>query len=195
MVKNIARDVKKWYNYVCKYLIKGDFSMLEKYYKIKLEYFDYSGNSCGEGIITTTKSHMFEIYEEVEFLKNNHLLPNISSNRDIVIYINAENHPNGYPLLYGLEDFNYVNSKNTIPDIDLGADNSDIEVNLEYFKHTGKYYTEDVINIKGSNARNVVASICELKNKNRLPGVSNPKDFILYMSTIQNNRKFKQLIF
>lgn len=169
--------------------------MEKNYYKIKLEYFDDYGNYCGAGIIRTEKLHMFEIYEEVKFLKDNHLLPNISSNRDIIIYINGENHPNGFPMLYGLEYTKCINNLKTVMDIDLKADEDDIVVQLEYFKPSGKYYADDEIIVSEFNTKKIVESIRQHKNTNTLPEIRNSKEFIVYISIIQDNKIFKQIIF
>ncbi len=67
-------------------------------YKIKLTYFKQTGKYYSEGSYLTEKEQMFEISDEIKKMKNENKLPEISGS-EWIIYVDADNHPNGYPLL------------------------------------------------------------------------------------------------
>jgi len=67
-------------------------------YEIELQYFTPNGKYYTEGIYNTEKEYMFEVLHEVKQMKKDEKLPCISGSNWIV-YVNAEKHPSGYPLL------------------------------------------------------------------------------------------------
>lgn len=168
---------------------------LEKFCKIKLEYFDYKGNYFGEGEFLTKKLFMFQIYDEVMLLKRNSALPNLKGDEEVTIYIDGSNHPNGFPMLCCLKNTNSDCNKSPIVDTYLKNQEDEYKVKLEYFKHSGKYYTDDELLINESNSNKILEDIYRLKNENKLPGVVNSNEFIVYVDTSDYNGGFKKIIF
>lgn len=67
---------------------------------IKLTYFKRSGKYYTDGSYYSGKKYMFEIFEEVADMKENLLLPGLSSGDwDGIIHIYSDTHPNAYPGL------------------------------------------------------------------------------------------------
>lgn len=167
----------------------------EKVWKIKLEYFDYKGNYFGEGEFLTKKTFMFEIYDEVMFLKDNNALPNLKGDKELIIYIDGSNHPNGFPVLCCLDDRSNNSSTNSIISTNLEKQEEKYKIKIEYFKNTGKYYTEDVLLTEESTSNKILEEVCRLRSINELPGVVNSDEFIVYINTSDYIGGFKKILF
>lgn len=68
-------------------------------FTIELTYFKQSGKYYASGSYSTHKQHMYEIKEEIEKLQLNKELPGVKHGQEFYIAVNANNHPNGYPIL------------------------------------------------------------------------------------------------
>lgn len=67
-------------------------------YEIELQYFKRNGKYYTEGKYKTDKEQMHEIHDEINDMKKKNNLPGVSGG-DYIIYVNADKHPNGYPML------------------------------------------------------------------------------------------------
>ena len=67
-------------------------------YEIELQYFKPSGKYYTSGTYSTSHIQMYKVHEEVEKMKKDNKLPGITGN-EFTIYINAEKHPNGLPII------------------------------------------------------------------------------------------------
>ncbi|WP_291567144.1 MULTISPECIES: hypothetical protein [unclassified Clostridium] len=67
-------------------------------YKIKLEYFKHSGKFYTEEDYTTIKENMINVLDEIKNMKETGTLPGVYGT-NWIIHVNADEHPNGYPLL------------------------------------------------------------------------------------------------
>ena len=158
-----------------KYLNNIGYSEDEKY-PITIEYFDKYGNYIGEGSYLTNKAWMFEVLDEVNLMLQNKELPNITNDYPVNFYLNAKNHPNGFPVIMNnsLESMQDVLSNTQ--DVDLNC----TEVKLDYFKESLKFYTDGSYKTYKSNTKELLKEIISLKNKNRLPGITN-SFFYIYL--------------
>lgn len=78
--------------------------------EIDLQYFKSSGKFYDRGKIKVPEGwQMYEIADYVKELRDNGNLPGLISNNTYnhySVYINAENHPNGYPVLINSNSLN-----------------------------------------------------------------------------------------
>lgn len=164
-------------------------------YKIKLEYFDYKGDYCGCGEFLTKKSRMFHVDDEIMSMKLNKCLPNMEGDCDVTIYVDASEHPNGFPMLYHAENIDMDRNKNLNFDMkSVDKIDKEHEIKLEYFKSSGKYYTEGEFTTKESEPNKIFEKVCKLKSAHKLPGVA-WGDFTVYIDATNHPNGFKKILF
>ena len=166
-----------------------------KEYKIKLEYFDYKGDYCGYGEFVTQKSWMFEIGDEIKFMIRNKCLPNTEDNCDFTIFVDASEHPNGFPLLYHSENIDIHSNRNS--KLNIKSENfmdKEYKIELEHFKSSGKHYTDGEFTTKELDPNKIFEEICKMKDTNELPGVGYG-DFTVYIDASNHPNGFKKILF
>lgn len=67
-------------------------------YKVELQYFKQGGKFYTEGSYETDKEQMYEVSDEVRKMREEGKLPGICGS-EWIVYVSADEHPNGYPLL------------------------------------------------------------------------------------------------
>lgn len=81
--------------------------------ELDLQYFKPKGKFYTEGKIEVPETwQMYDIADHIKSLRNSGELPGLakSSNHNYYsVFINAENHPNGYPVLINSEKIKYEN--------------------------------------------------------------------------------------
>lgn len=72
-------------------------------YKITLQYFKKSGKYYSEGHYFTEKSYMGDVFDEIYQKLKDENLPGLRRGAvEFIIYVDADEHPNGFPALLNL---------------------------------------------------------------------------------------------
>jgi len=67
---------------------------------VQLTYFKSSGKYYSSGSYSTSKQHLFEVWEEVQVMANSRELPDlIRGHSDFTTLVRVPDHPNDYPQL------------------------------------------------------------------------------------------------
>lgn len=77
------------------------FCVMSAPFKINLTYFKPSGKYYSTGEYFSHMQWMYQVFEEVKFKRDYGKLPGLISGfgKDFIIYVDSEDHPNGYPGL------------------------------------------------------------------------------------------------
>lgn len=163
-------------------------------YKIKLEYFDKNGNYIKTGEYLTKGLWMFNIADEIKSMISLNSLPNIDTNT-VNIYVDASEHPNGFPVYFhGIESDISSNRDLSVDIRTESTKNEEYLIRLEYFKSSGKYYTEDEFKTTEINPIKIFNEICNMKTNNKLPGVA-CGDFTVYINASEHPNGFRKVLF
>lgn len=73
----------------------------QEVHKLELQYFKPSGKYYSSGEFLTTEEDMLKVFDYVKLCQTEGKLPGLTpgGGKNFTIYVNAENHPNGFPIL------------------------------------------------------------------------------------------------